>query len=51
MQPLLNASKAWFSISAGSLKKKRKASTERKENKTSVVTEANKPKANCICIV
>ena len=43
MQPLLNASKAWQTFPADSLKKRQPS---KKDTKTSLVTEVDKPKAS-----
>ena len=43
MQPLLNASKAWQTIPAGSFKK-RKPSKKHPKNQLNLVTEADEPK-------
>ena len=45
MQPLLNASKAWQTIPAGSLKKREPS---KKDTKTSLVTEVDKSKASSL---
>ena len=47
MQPLLNASKVWQTIPAGSLKK-REPSIKHTKNKLSLVTEVDEPKTSAL---
>ena len=47
MQPLLNASRVWYTILAGSLKK-RETSRKHPKNKLSLATEVDKPKTTLI---
>ena len=47
MQPLLNASKAWQTTPAGSLKK-RELSMQHKNNKLRLATEVDEPKTSSL---